>query len=47
MRMKLTITMLTADKFEAEVTAEDKVKDIKVSIRVRSKKKHSALQRIY
>ena len=38
MTMKLTITTLTGDKFEVEVTAEDKVKDIKVSIGVRSRK---------
>ena len=30
-RMKLTITTLTGDKFDVEVKAEDKVKDIKVS----------------
>ena len=29
--MKLTITTLTGDKFDVEVKAEDKVKDIKVS----------------
>ena len=29
--MKLTITTLTGDKFDVEVNAEDKVKDIKVS----------------
>ena len=34
----MTITTLTGDKLEVEVTAEDKVKDIKVSIRVRSRK---------
>ena len=31
--MKLTITTLTGDKFDVEVKAEDKVKDIKVSNR--------------
>ena len=30
-RMKLTITTLTGDKFDVEVKAEDKVKDVKVS----------------
>ena len=30
--MKLTITTLTGDKFDVEVKAEDKVKDVKVSI---------------
>ena len=29
--MKLTITTLTGDKFDMEVKAEDKVKDVKVS----------------
>ena len=29
--MKLTITTLTGDKFDVEVKAEDKVKDVKVS----------------
>ena len=29
--MKLTITTLTGDKFDVEIKAEDKVKDIKVS----------------
>ena len=31
--MKLTITTLTGDKFDVEVKAEDKVKDVKVSNR--------------
>ena len=30
--MKLTIATLTGEKFDVEVKAEDKVKDIKVSI---------------
>ena len=30
--MKLTITTLTGEKFDVEVKAEDKVKDIRVSI---------------
>ena len=29
--MKLTITTLTGDKFDVEVKADDKVKDLKVS----------------
>ena len=35
--MKLTITTLTGDKLDVDVKADDKVKDIKVSIKVRSK----------
>ena len=35
--MKLTITTLTGDKLDIEVKAEDKVKDIKVSIKVMSR----------
>ena len=32
--MKLTITTLTGEKFDVEVKAEDKVKDVKVSAEV-------------
>ena len=35
--MKLTIMTLTGDKLDIEVKAEDKVKDIKVSIKVMSR----------
>ena len=40
--MKLTIMTLTGDKLDVEVNAEDKVNDIKVSIREKIEKNQSA-----
>ena len=39
--MKLTITTLTGEKFDEEVKAEDKVKDIKVSTNSLNNSRHS------